>query len=99
MNDNAVGRYVSIRDIDYGHDLNMCEVRLLSNPVENKARERKAFRENPHDQSFQLTDGIHSNSWLSTKLYSTIYDMEYVDLGSTKRVNRVVFGLYFNFRC
>ena len=96
---NAVGRYVMATTYDYGHDFNMCEVRVLSDPVESKALGRGAFRENPHGRSFDLTDGLFSNSWTTSKLYSTTSDMEYVDLGSVKRVNRAVLNLYVDFRC
>ena len=87
---SRVGRYLQLRDVDPGQDFNMCELRLLTDPLESKSIGRRAYQEDPHQQTFAATDGSTQNAYGDYKQYTTTDDMETVDLGSVKRVNRVI---------
>ena len=88
--DNRFGRYLKLGDIDEGQDFNMCEIRVLSDQPASKSFGRKAYQEDPHQQTFVLTDGSSMNNYADFKVYSTPDDMETIDLGSVKRVTRAV---------
>ena len=96
---SRVGRYLKLGDADKGQDFNMCELRLLTDPLESKSIGRRAYQEDPHQQTFAATDGSTLNIYGEYKQYTSTNDMETVDFGSIKRVNRVILVTHITLLC